>query len=75
MKNIKNLTNIKVIGAGSNILIRDCGFDGVIIKLGKSFTNLSLLDENTINGSKKRNSETVISGRKSKRNIPIAIRM
>ncbi len=48
LKNIKNLTNIKVIGAGSNILIRDGGFDGVIIKLGKSFTNLSLLDENTI---------------------------
>ena len=31
--------------------------------------------ENTTNGSKKRNSETVISGKKSKRNIPVAIKM
>ena len=28
-----------------------------------------------MNGSKKRNSETVISGKKSKRNIPVAIKM
>ncbi len=39
---------IKVLGAGSNTLIRDGGFDGVIIKLGKSFSHLSLFDKNTI---------------------------
>ena len=36
LKNLKEFNKIKVLGAGSNILIRDGGFDGVIIKLGKS---------------------------------------
>ena len=31
--------------------------------------------ENAINGSKKRNSEIVISGKNNRKNIPIAIRM
>ena len=36
------------LGAGSNILVKDTGFDGVIIKLGKSFSNISLLNDETI---------------------------
>jgi len=40
--------NVQVLGAGSNVLIRDGGYDGIIIKLGKSFSHLSLYDENTI---------------------------
>ena len=36
------------MGAGSNTLIRDGGFDGVIIKFGKSFSHISLFDSNTI---------------------------
>ena len=39
---------IKVLGAGSNTLIRDGGFDGVIIKLGKSFSHISLFDKNIL---------------------------
>ena len=36
------------MGAGSNTLIRDGGFNGIIIKLGKSFSHLSLLNKNTV---------------------------
>ena len=48
LKNLKEFNNIKVLGAGSNTLIRDGGFDGIIIKLGKSFSHLSLLDQNIL---------------------------
>ena len=48
LKSIREFKNIKVLGAGSNTLIRDGGFNGIIIKLGKSFSHLSLFDENTI---------------------------
>jgi len=48
LKEIKGLGDIKVIGAGSNTLFRDGGFDGVIIKLGKSFNHISLLNKDTI---------------------------
>ncbi len=48
LKEIKGLNNIKVLGAGSNTLIRDGGFNGTIIKFGKSFSHMSLFDENTI---------------------------
>ena len=36
------------MGAGSNTLIRDGGFNGIVIKFGKSFSHLSLFDQNTI---------------------------
>ena len=39
LKNLKGSNKIKVLGAGSNTLIRDGGFDGIIIKFGKSFTH------------------------------------
>ena len=48
LKNIKGLGKIKVLGVGSNTLIRDGGFNGIIIKLGKSFSHLSLFDQNTL---------------------------
>ena len=48
LKEIELEKKVKIIGAGSNILIRDGGFDGVIIKLGKSFSRLSLFDKNTL---------------------------
>ena len=43
----KNL-KINVIGAGSNTLIRDKGIKGLTIKLGKSFSIVKLLDNETI---------------------------
>ena len=48
LKNVNGFGEIKVLGAGSNTLIRDGGFDGIIIKLGKSFSHVSLFDKNTI---------------------------
>jgi UDP-N-acetylmuramate dehydrogenase len=48
LKNVKQFKKIKVLGAGSNILIRDGGFNGVIIKFGKTFSHISLFDENTV---------------------------
>ena len=48
LKNIKGCNEIKVLGVGSNTLIRDGGYNGIIIKLGKPFTHLSLFDENTL---------------------------
>ena len=44
----KNEKNIYILGAGSNTLFRDSGFDGVIFKLGKSFTQIKLLKDNKI---------------------------
>ena len=37
LKEINGKEKIKVLGAGSNTLIRDGGFDGIIIKLGKIY--------------------------------------
>ena len=48
LKTIKDINKIKVLGVGSNTLIRDGGFNGIIIKLGKSFGRLSLFDTRTI---------------------------
>ena len=44
----KQEKNIYTLGAGSNTLFRDSGFDGVIIKLGKDFAYTNLLEDNKI---------------------------
>ena len=41
LKKIYNKEKIFVLGAGSNVLIPDNMFDGVVIKLGKNFNNIS----------------------------------
>ncbi len=48
LKKINNKERIFLLGAGSNTLISDNFFDGVVIKLGKNFNNISLLNENVI---------------------------
>ena len=48
IKTFKDMTPIKVIGAGSNILIKDTGFKGAIIKLNKNFSHISKLDDRKI---------------------------
>ncbi len=48
LKILNNKKKIFILGAGSNTLIPDNLFDGVVIKLGKSFNNISLLGEDVL---------------------------
>jgi len=48
LRNFGNKEKIFMLGVGSNILIKDQGFDGVVIKLGKNFSNISILPNKTI---------------------------
>lgn len=48
LKNIDQNIPINLIGAGSNLLIRDNGVKGAIIKLGEGFKNIEKIDKNTI---------------------------
>ena len=48
LKKLDNNERLFIIGAGSNTLITDDLYDGVIIKLGKNFNNISLLGDNVL---------------------------
>jgi len=48
LKIIENKEKIFVLGGGSNTLITDKTYDGVVIKLSKNFNNISLLSEDII---------------------------
>ena len=48
LKKFGTKEKIFLLGAGSNILINDGTFNGTIIKLGKNFSNISLLPNKTI---------------------------
>ena len=48
LKKLNNKEDVFILGAGSNTLITDNLFDGVVIKLGKNFNNISLLGEDII---------------------------
>ena len=48
LRNFKKALPIKVLGVGSNVLIRDGGFNGVIIKLGQAFSKVSLFEKNSL---------------------------
>ncbi len=48
LKTLNNQEKIFILGAGSNTLINDKLFDGVVIKLSKNFNNISLLGEEII---------------------------
>ena len=39
-----NNENFYVLGSGSNLLIRDTGYNGVIIKLGKEFNSVNIIE-------------------------------
>ncbi len=48
LKIYSNRGKIFILGAGSNVLFKDDIFQGVVIKLGKNFSNISKLNEETI---------------------------
>jgi UDP-N-acetylmuramate dehydrogenase len=48
LKTLDNREKVFVIGAGSNTLVTDDLYDGIVIKLGKNFSRLSLLNEDII---------------------------
>ena len=48
LKKINNKEKIFILGGGSNILITDNQFDGVVIKLLNNFNNISLLSDKII---------------------------
>ena len=48
LKKLKNDEKIFILGAGSNTLITDKIYDGVVIKLSNNFNNISLLSEDII---------------------------
>ena len=48
LKKIDNEEKIFILGGGSNTLITDKNYNGVVIKLSKNFNNLSLLGEDVI---------------------------
>ena len=48
LKLYNNRGKIFVIGAGSNILFQDGLFNGVVIKLGKNFSRISILNRSIV---------------------------
>ena len=48
LKILNDREKIFIIGAGSNILVSDETYDGVVIKLGKNFNRISLLGKDII---------------------------
>ena len=47
-KNTKKEKKLHIIGAGSNLLISDKGINGIAIKLGSNFSNISKIDDTTL---------------------------
>ena len=45
LKSIKNNLSFYVLGAGSNTLFRDFGFDGAVIKLSKNFDYIKFIND------------------------------
>ncbi len=45
LKSIKNNLPFYILGAGSNTLFRDFGFDGAVIKLGKNFDYVKFIND------------------------------
>lgn len=51
LKNKPNNLSYFVMGAGSNILVRDGGYDGAVIKLGRGFSQITIENDELIAGA------------------------
>ncbi len=48
LRQIDSEIPITVLGVGSNVLIRDGGIRGIVIRLGSWFSNIEIMDSNTV---------------------------
>ena len=48
LKYFKKIFPIFIIGAGSNLIVRDGGINGIVIKLGKTFSQIKLFKKESI---------------------------
>ncbi len=48
LRQLDSDTPLLVVGLGSNLLIRDGGFAGIVIRLGKSFSDISILPDHRV---------------------------
>jgi UDP-N-acetylmuramate dehydrogenase len=48
LKNLQKEIPITILGAGSNVIIRDGGIEGVVIKLGRNFNHIEIIDDNLL---------------------------
>ncbi|MDP4709349.1 MAG: UDP-N-acetylmuramate dehydrogenase [Rickettsiaceae bacterium] len=48
LKQNASILPVTVLGAGSNVIIRDKGIEGIVVKLGRGFTDIALLADGTL---------------------------
>jgi UDP-N-acetylmuramate dehydrogenase len=51
LSNISPEIPLFVLGAGSNLIVRDSGIDGVVIKLGRGFADITIKDDKIVVGA------------------------
>ena len=51
LKNKPSDVSYFLLGAGSNVLVRDGGYDGVVIKLGRGFSEITIQDNELVVGA------------------------
>ena len=51
LRNLSTEIPVTVIGAGSNLIVRDAGVPGVVIRLGRSFNDVNIVDHHVTAGT------------------------
>ena len=55
LKYFKRVFPVFIVGAGSNLIVRDGGINGIVIKLGKSFSQIKLYKKEIVLNNKIKN--------------------